>query len=248
MPAYRAREYVETAIRSVMAQTMPEWELIVIDDCSGDETPEVVHALSREDDRIRLVRNEENMGVARTRNKGLDMARGRYIALLDSDDVWHPEKLERQIALLEQEQADICYCSYAIIDRKNKRCRGDFLVPDRTDYNASLVQSVISCSTILLRRETAGHYRFPENFYHEDLVLWLQMLADGCRAVGVRQVLAGYRIVDGSRASNKVRTVWNRWRVYRGLGISRVRSAMLLGRYGILALRKYGARVPRAEG
>lgn len=248
MPAYRAGAYVEAAIRSVMAQTMSDWELIVIDDCSGDETPEIVRSLTREDSRVRLVCNEKNMGVARTRNRGMDMARGQYVALLDSDDVWMPEKLERQLALMENTGADICYCSYAMIDCDSKPFCRDFLVPEQTDYRASLVQSVISCSTILLRRETAGIYRFPEGFYHEDLMLWLQMLADGCRAVGEQKVLAEYRIVNGSRASNKLRAALNRWRVYRGLGIPWIRSMVLIGRYAILGLRKYSAHVSHTEG
>ena len=160
MPAYRARDYVEAAVRSVVAQTMPRWELLVIDDCSGDDTPRIVEALAREDDRIRLIRNEENMGVARTRNRGLDMARGQFVALLDSDDVWMPEKLERQLALMEKTGADIGYCSYAIVDARGERCRPDYLVPPETDFHSMLGENVIGCSTVVLSRRVLENHRF----------------------------------------------------------------------------------------
>jgi len=240
MPAYNAERFIEEAIRSVMSQTFQEWELIVLDDCSADSTASMVEKLACEDDRITLIRNEKNMGVARTRNRGLDLCRGNYIALLDSDDVWHPEKLEKQVKLAEETGADIIYCSYEIINEHGQRTCEDFIVPERTDFETFLSQSVISCSTALLSTKITKHYRFNTDFYHEDLELWYRILRDGFLARGVVDVLAQYRVMDGTRASNKARNAVFRWRIYReAMGFPVWKSMKLLVRYAVLGLRKY---------
>lgn len=249
MPAYNAEGYIEIAIRSVMEQTCPDWELIVIDDCSRDNTPAVVERLAQKDSRITLVRNEANMGVAATRNRGFSLAMGSYAALLDCDDRWYPGKLERQLALAGETGADIIYCSYAIVDENGRKRCDDFLVPKATDFDASLTQSVISCSTALLSRKVIENYRFDSSYYHEDLALWLQLLKDGFAARGVPEVLAEYRVMDGTRASNKLRSAAYRWQIYRRqLGFSMFRSAKLLARYALLGLRKYKAKTDNTEG
>ena len=240
MPAYNADKFIAEAIRSVMAQTHENWRLLVIDDGSADDTIEVVEALCREDSRITLLRNPQNMGVAKTRNKGLQLCAGQYVALLDSDDVWHPEKLEKQLSLAEQTGADVVYCSYGMINQHGQKLCKDFIVPEETDFDHSLIQSVISCSTALLSPKITEKYRFDDQYYHEDLALWLQILHDGGVAKGVTEVLAQYRVMEGSRASNKLRSAAHRWQVYRKqLGFSLWKSTGLLVQYGLLGLRKY---------
>lgn len=240
MPAYNAQRFLEQAVRSVMAQTYPDWELIIIDDCSTDATAAIAGELAREDSRIHVLRNPENLGVALTRNRGLDLCRGSYAALLDSDDVWHPEKLEKQMALARETGADVIYCSYAIVDENGGKKCDDFIVPEATDLEASLTKGVISCSTALLSRNILSKYRFGTEFYHEDLALWLRILRDGHTARGVPEVLADYRVMDGTRASNKLNSAIHRWQIYRKLlGFSVIRSAGLLARYAFLGLKKY---------
>lgn len=240
MPAYNGERFIEAAIRSVMAQTFTDWELIVIDDGSQDATVDVITRLMGEDPRITLLRNEKNLGVANTRNRGLDLAAGGYVALLDSDDLWYPEKLEKQVALARQTGADVVYCSYAIVDEHGRKKCDDFLVPETTDFDAFLVKSVISCSTVLLSRKVTDAYRFDGTYYHEDLALWLQILKDGHRACGVPEVLADYRVMEGTRASNKLKSAAYRWQIYRKqLGFSLGKSAGLLVQYGLLGLKKY---------
>lgn len=249
MPAYNAEGFIETAVRSVMAQTFTDWELIVIDDCSGDSTASIVERLAREDDRIRFLRNEENRGVAATRNRGLDLCTGSYAALLDSDDIWHPEKLERQLRLARTAGADIVYCSYGIVDEQGRKKCDDFIVPEAADFDSSLTKMVISCSTALLSRRVVETYRFGTEYYHEDLALWLQILRDGCTARGVPEVLADYRVMEGTRASNKLRAALHRWPVYRKLlDFSVVKSARLLAQYALLGLKKYKKTESDAEG
>ena len=121
MPAYNAEKYISKAIASVQQQTIENWELIVIDDCSGDGTAEVVAGFAQADSRIRFLKNEQNSGVARTRNRGIEVCTGEYVAFLDSDDIWHPEKLECQIKCLQENNGDLSYTSYSIVDHMGKQ-------------------------------------------------------------------------------------------------------------------------------
>lgn len=240
MPAYNMERYIEEAIRSVQAQTMEDWELIVVDDCSADGTCAIVEEMAKKDSRIRLLRNEKNMGVARTRNRGLDASRGSYVALMDSDDLWVPHKLEKQLALAQEEKADIVYCSYAFADQDgNKKCN-DFIVPKYADMELMLKKNVIGCSMALLTARTAAQYRFTEGYYHEDYVYWLSMIRDGKKAVGNREVLTVYRLHSDSRAANKLASAKNRWKIYRSfLGMSRVKSLYYLVQYALIGVKKY---------
>lgn len=240
MPAYNARAYIEEAVASVQAQTEPRWELIVLDDGSTDGTRELIAALAQRDGRIRPVYNEANMGVARTRNRGFEMARGKYVALLDSDDAWQPEKLARQIDLAEQTGADIIYCGYSIVDEHGEKASPDFVVPEHTDFNAMLTLNVIGCSTALMTRAVTDQYRFTTDFFHEDYVFWLQLLRDGKKAAGLPEPLMIYRRASGSRSFNKVRAAMNRWRIYRDyLGLSFFKSVDASARYALRGLKKH---------
>lgn len=215
MPTYNAAAYIEEAIRSVMNQTYGAWRLLVLDDGSSDHTTDIVQRLAQEDARITLSCNTQNCGAARTRNRGLDLCHDGYVAFLDSDDRWHPKKLETQIRLAQKSGADIVYTSYAIIDGDGKPCRKPYVVPERTDFDYMLKENVIGCSAVLLSPTAARKYRFPVGFYHEDYCLWLDMLKDGCQAVGTSQVLTEWRLIHGSRSFDKRNGVRQRWRIYR---------------------------------
>ena len=240
MPAYNGEKYIEEAVRSVQDQSLTDWELVIVDDCSQDGTWEIVSRLAREDVRIHVYRNRQNLGPARTRNWGLDLCRGDYVALLDCDDMWYPRKLEKQVALARNSQADIVYCGYAIVDENGcRKCR-DFHVPESTDMRSTLAQSVISCSTALLGKRVTERYRFPVDYYHEDLALWLRLLEDGMKAVGTPEILAQYRIHQSSRACEKLKVAHRRWKLYRSmLDLSVGESVYYFLQYARAGLRKY---------
>ncbi|MBR2320407.1 MAG: glycosyltransferase family 2 protein [Clostridia bacterium] len=240
MPAYNAAAYIEEAIRSVMDQTFTDWELVVVDDASTDDTCAVVRRLMTEDPRIRLVQNATNMGVAHTRNHGLDICHGEYVALLDGDDIWLPNKLEAQLALAAESGADILYCSYGIVDECGAPRSDDFIVPPTITYRETLSCSVISCSTAMLSRRVVEKHRFRTDYYHEDLVLWLELLRNGYTAGGVTDVLAQYRVSPHSRASNKIKSAVRRWIVIRRCMREPFFSSVgAMWRYAVLAGRKY---------
>lgn len=239
MPAYNAEKYIEGAIRSVISQTYTDWELLILDDCSTDRTAEIAARLAVIDPRIRLMRNSRNMGAARTRNRGLDLAKGHWIALLDSDDVWHEKKLEKQIRKAEETGADIIYCSYSIMG-ENADHMSDFIVPESTSYSDMLKESVISCSTALVRQSILPHHRFPTGCYHEDYAFWLELLRSGCTAAAAKEVLADYRVVKGSRSSDKLRSARNRWLVYLQVEkLPLARSVGVFAAYALHGIAKY---------
>lgn len=240
MPAYNAQAYITEAIRSVLAQSYANWKLIVIDDGSSDDTCRIVDEFADEDPRIVLIKNKSNLGVAKARNRGLEMSEGEYVALLDSDDIWYPLKLEKQVAFAESTQADVVYSSYAIMSERGEEIFDAFLVPPSTDLEQMLTTNVIGCSTALLRRKTTQKYQFDSTYYHEDYVYWLSLLQDGRKAAGVTDVLVGYRLVSGSRASNKLNTAKHRWKIYREyLKLPIGKSIACLTQYVIKGLIKY---------
>lgn len=240
MPAYNMERYIEEAIRSVMTQTVSDWELLVLDDCSGDATCAIVEALAAEDERIRLIRMETNSGVAAVRNRGFELCRGDFVALLDSDDLWCPEKLETQLRRMEQTGADISYCSYGVIDAEGSKAKNDYIVPEQTDFEAMLRENVIGCSTVLLRRSIVEKYRFATSFFHEDYVLWLRLLQDGYTAAGCSEVLVKWRYFNTSRSFNKIQSAKNRWKIYRQyLNLPFGKSVRVLCDYMMAGIRKY---------
>ena len=240
MPAYNAAPFIEEAIASVTAQTLTDWELIIIDDCSADDSFAIAQAWQEKDSRITALRNDANSGVAKIRNRGIDMARGSYIAFLDSDDIWLPEKLERQLVAMTAADAQIGYCSYAIIDETGKPVRADYLVPPTARFEDILKENYIQCSAMLIRADIVKKIKFNPDYYHEDYVLGLDMLRAGYRAVGCREILLQWRYLAHSRSFDKRKGAVNRWRIYRRyLKLPLPRAAYLFACYTAAGLRKY---------
>lgn len=240
MPAYNARRFVDQAISSVRVQTMTNWELIVIDDCSSDGTYEMALCHQEADSRIHAYQNDVNSGVARTRNRGIDLARGEYIAFLDSDDIWHSDKLEQQIRMITARNAAICYCSYRIIDQWGNKTRPDYIVPDTARFEDILKENYIQCSAMLIPAEVVRDHMFNTQFYHEDYILGLDILKSGQIAVGCTQPLLDWRYLENSRSFDKKKSAANRWRIYRKyLRLPLYKAAYLFCCYATAGFRKY---------
>lgn len=217
MPLYNAEKYVEQAVRSVMSQTFREWELIVVNDCSKDLSAAIVERLAREDERIRLLHTEKPSGSPTLpRNIAIENARGRYIAFLDSDDVWLPEKLEEQLPLFADEQTKVVFSYYRKMDNDGTLRHGVIKSPERVDYSGLLKGNVIGNLTGIYDTEKAGKHLL-ERVGHEDYVYWLHILRDGGYAVNTLKVHAVYRLTDNSVSRNKLKVCLWDWHIYRNI-------------------------------
>ena len=242
MPAYNAEDMLERALLSVMRQSHTALELLIIDDASTDATADVARRYAQLDKRVKLIVNDVNEGAARSRNKGVAESRGEYVAFLDSDDTWRPDKLERQLCRMGETGAQICYTSYAIVDTQGKKVRADYIVPHETEFSSMLRENVIGCSTVLLTAQAAKAHTFEEEYYHEDYVLWLRLLGEGRRAAGCTEVLTNWCYREDSRSYDKLRSMRERWRIYRrALGMPLPRSI------GCILQRSFGGRDGKAR-
>jgi teichuronic acid biosynthesis glycosyltransferase TuaG len=218
MPAKDAAAFIGEAIRSVQAQTLACWELIVIDDASTDDTRARVEALARADARIRLLALPSRQGPARARNHGIRQARGRYIAFLDSDDCWYPIKLERQIAALSHSRAALVYSHYHVRHDATESPVRLVRCPTRLDYADLLRGDPIGCLTVTWDRQRTGTILMPDLYMRQDWGLWLRILARGHHGIGVQEALASLRLHRKSLSQNKWRAMYYNYLVLRKEG------------------------------
>lgn len=249
MPLYNALPYVKEAIESVQKQSMSNWDLWIIDDCSTDGSVEYIKTKIQEDERIHILFNERNSGAAISRNRGIDASKGEYIAFLDSDDVWHTDKLEKQLLILQNGATDMVCSSYALIDENGRNCCEDFCVPSIVDFRRMKRQNVIGCSSLVLKRDSLGLYRFRKEYYHEDYALWLELLQNGRTVTAVPEVLLDYRIRRGSRSWGKFHSAKEHWYILKELLHLPLREQILcMSFYSISALKKYCPKRRRKHG
>ncbi len=260
VPVYRAAAYIAETIAMVEAQTWQDWELILVDDCSPDNSAEVIRNTLRKQagwdnaarqscegvqaevlmdadgqaevltaagvrtemftgaggQPVMLLQKQKNEGAARARNTGLDMAQGRYIAFLDADDVWYPEKLEREMRFMRQKEAGFVFTAYEFGDSQARPTGRVVHVPERLTYRQALSRTVIFTTTVLFDRK-----RIPDRLLRmpavasEDTATWWQILREGYTAWGLNEVLAVYRRPAKSLSSNKAEAVRRIWNLYR---------------------------------
>lgn len=220
MAAYNAEKTIEQSINSVLDQSYPCFELLVINDSSEDKTAEVVENISKRDDRVRLISNEKNMGVSYTRKRGLEEANGNWIAILDSDDVWAPKKLEKQIELQKKLNADLLFTGSAFMDSDSNLFKWHLHAPIEVSYRQLLKQNVLSNSSALVRKELYAQNYVVGDEMHEDFAIWLNILKKGKKAYGVDEPLLIYRIVKSSKSGNKIKSAKMNWNTYRYVGLN----------------------------
>lgn len=213
-PTYNSADFVRETIESVLAQTFQDWEMLIVDDGSTDETLGIVDALARTDARLKVTRLSENAGPAVARNTGIDLASGRYIAFIDADDLWLPTKLERQLEFMRERDSPFSYTAYDKIDEAGRRI-GERRVPASITYNRLLANNVIGCLTAMYDTERCGKVRMPLIRKRQDLGLWLSLLRSVGRADGMLETLALYRVRSGSVSANKLVAARYTWNLFR---------------------------------
>ncbi|WP_335992939.1 glycosyltransferase family 2 protein [Pseudoalteromonas sp. CH_XMU1449-3] len=212
MPAYNSEKYISESIESVILQTFKNWELLITDDRSSDNTQNVVEQYCAKDCRIKLYVNKENGGAGAARNNSITHAKGRYIAFLDSDDLWHPAKLEKQITFMLEHNYGLTYTSYQKFTGNSYL--GVVTPPLSTNYSKLLSSNVIGCLTAIYDTEIVGKQFMPLIRKRQDMGLWLKVLKITPKAYCIRETLAYYRI-DSGMTQNKFSVLKWQWRFYR---------------------------------
>ncbi len=239
MAAYNAEKTIETAIKSVLDQTYTDFELIVVNDCSNDKTVELVKDLAANDGRIRLISNAENSGVSYSRKHALEEANGSWIAILDSDDAWASDKLEKQIELQKKKNAELLFTGSAFMDSDGNPINWYLNAPSEVTYRQLLKQNVLSNSSALVRKELyEKHYAVGDNM-HEDFAIWLSILKEGKKAYGVDEPLLIYRIARSSKSGNKIKAAKMNWNTYRYIGLNTLSAFYYECWYMVKGLLKY---------
>lgn len=241
-PAFNSAKFIGETIESVLAQTYSNWEMIITDDCSEDDTVKIIEEYQKADARIKLVKLKQNSGAACARNTAIDIAGGRYLAFLDSDDLWLPEKLEVQLDFMQEKQIAFSFTKYMNITENG--IEGSIIkIPNQVNYKQLLKQNVIGCLTVMLDREMLQDIHMLNIRARQDYVLWLSLLKQGHTGYGIQKVLSKYRIVQNSLSRNKVKMAKQNWKVYREIEeINLFKSLWYFSHYAYFKFNKYKRR------
>ena len=248
-PAYNAEHFIAETVRSVQAQTFDSWEMVIADDSSRDGTAAMLADICAADLRIRVIRLERGRGPAGARNAALAAARGRYICFLDSDDLWLPDKLKRQLEFMRAQGCALSHTAYRRMSEDGRRVGRLILPPERLDHAGLLKNAAIANATSMVDTGETGALRINETGYRaHDYILWLALTKRGFAAHGLTEDLARYRAVGGSISSNRLRSAYWVWRIYRDIErLSARRAAWCLTNYGLRALIKRLGHMRPAE-
>ena len=225
VPVYNVKNYIAETMDCVRAQTYTQWELLLVEDGSTDGTKQIVLDYLKEtaDERIRLIEQPVNGGAAKARNDGLAQAKGRYIAYLDSDDLWEPEKLEKQLAFMEEKDAAFSFTGYEFADENGKGLGKVVRVPETLNYRQALKNTTIFTTTVMFDTDKISKDKLVmPQIKSEDTALWWRVLREGYIAYGLNENLVKYRRAGKSLSSNKleaIRRIWNLYRKAEGLGL-----------------------------
>lgn len=213
-PSYNSAHYIIDAIESIISQTYPHWELLITDDCSTDNSVEIITNYVAKDFRIKLFRTEINSGAGVCRNKSIENAKGRFIAFCDSDDCWFPQKLEKQLGFMKLKGCALSYSSYMVMN-EFKTIMGISVCMSVIDYKSMKREDGIGCLTAIYDTEKVGKMYFPSVRKRQDWGLWLEILSKCNVSYGVKEPLAYYRVRKDSISSNKWELIKYNINIYR---------------------------------
>ena len=203
-PSYKSERFIFKTIYSVLSQTYKNWEMIIIDDVSPDKSNKIIKEYIKQDSRIKLIKLEKNSGPAVARNRAIKEAKGRYIAFLDADDLWMTEKLEKQLAFMQEKDCALSYTAYETMSEDGRKLNTTINPPKELTYKELLKSNRIGCLTAMYDTEKLGKVYMPLIKKRQDYGLWLRILRGIDIAYGMDEVLATYRVMSNSVSSNKV--------------------------------------------
>ncbi len=240
-PAYNCDKYVSKTVESVISQTYINWEMIIVDDCSTDQTSKIIKEYSDFDSRIKYYKLDTNSGAAVARNQGIKMANGRYIAFLDSDDLWDDIFLNEQIDFIVSGKYEFVYSEYRLIDQEGKFITNYSPKKKQVKYSQIIKHNYIGCLTVIYDVEKIGKVFMPVNaFQREDLATWLKILKKIKYGYCNPKILASYRVGHSSVSSNKKHMIKYQWNVYRNVEkVNLIMSFYYIFIWAIKGLFKY---------
>lgn len=240
IPLYNSERYIKETLESVINQTYRNIEVIIIDDNSNDSGLDIVKNYCKNDNRIRYYSNEKNSGVSFSRNRGVNLSWGEWIAFIDSDDKWEKNKIEEQVKLASEKKGEFIFTGSSFIDESDKKYPGIYSVPESIGYNELLKSNYISCSSVLIKKKYLLKYPFGRDDIHEDYSCWLKVLREeSVVALGVQKPLLIYRISKKSKSGNKIKSAKMVYGSYRDIGLSVVEAIYYWCHFFIKRNRKY---------
>lgn len=216
-PTYNCADFIGETIESVQSQIYQNWEMIIVDDCSTDNTKEVVDKYISKDSRIKYFCLKNNSGAAVARTKAMELANGEYMAFLDSDDIWPEDKLKKQLYFMKEHDVAFTCTAYEQIDENGKPLNKVINTVPKADYNRVLLDCPVGNSTVMYNVEKMGKFEVPNIRKRNDDALWLQMLKREKYVYGLNIVLMKYRIRHNSISSNKFKVIKYHWILYRNI-------------------------------
>ncbi|WP_075809308.1 glycosyltransferase family 2 protein [Paraclostridium sordellii] len=239
MPTFNSGKYIEKSIESVIYQSYREWELIIVDDNSSDNTEEIVNRYRLIDNRIKYLKFNSNKGAAVARNTAIDIAKGRFLAFLDSDDLWNKEKLDIQVKFMIANNTGFSFTDYELIDDEGISLDKIVKMPQKLSYEEYLRNTIIQTVTVMIDRNYVNEVKMPLIRRRQDFACWLNILKTGVVAVSIPKVLAKYRRANNSLSSNKVKAIKGTWYVYREIEkLSFIKTIRVFIGYAINACKK----------
>ncbi|MEZ4818091.1 MAG: glycosyltransferase family 2 protein [Flavobacteriaceae bacterium] len=231
-PLYNASQFILQNCKSIQSQTYKNWEHIIVDDASTDKSVSIVENLAKTEPRIRLFKVEKNKGAAYCRNLATEKAKGGFIAFLDSDDLWHPEKIEKQITFMLKENQDVSFTNYLHIDEDGNSLGKRILAMPKLSYKKQLLNNYIGNLTGMYNAGKLGKITAPNIRKRQDWAVWLEAIKrSGKPAMGIHEDLAYYRVRKDSISANKVKLVKYNYLFYRSLGFNIIESGWYLLRF-----------------
>lgn len=239
-PCYNSSLFISNTIESVLSQSYSNWEMLIIDDCSTDNSADIINGFAEKDHRIRYFRTDKPSGSpSLPRNIGIENAKGKYIAFLDSDDIWLPDKLEYQVKYMSDNNYQFVYSDYEKIDENGERNNRIILMPPKSAFWDVIETCTIPCLTVMMAKEIIGNTKF-KYIPKEDFAFWLDILKKGVIAHNVGKVLALYRESHKSRSANKFDMIKNQWTILRKVeGVKPIVATYFMVQYILNGLLKF---------
>ena len=238
-PVYNAERFLSDTIKSVQNQTYKNWEILLIDDCSKDNSAQIIKEFQKYDNRIKYIKLKKNSGASVSRNEGIRNAKGRFIAFVDSDDIWKPEKLEVQVKYMLENNLGFTFTSYRYMKEDGELTNKVAKAPSKINYNGLLKNTIIGCSTVVIDTDIVEYFEMPLVRRGQDTATWLQILRKEKYAYGIDKDLVDYRLVGESLSSNKIialKRTWNTYRNVEKLGL--IKSSYVFCFYVFNAIKK----------